>query len=772
MPTSLPYSVYVDRDSSAFVIGVGFSLIDDVALWTATLFDDQGGSFTQLGETGGVQGSVDLDFGLGSALADQIFSAHFQVQGPIHFEIYTMDWTIRVGFQAMGSVAFGGTAGADILLGGALDDQLSGLAGVDYLDGGAGNDTMTGGADNDVYVVDAAGDQIVEDVGGGFDRVTSTASFTLLANVEALQLVGFAVQGIGNGSDNLIVGTALANTLSGLDGADTLQGQAGDDRLIGGAGTDLLDGGAGTDRMEGGTGNDSYIVTETTDRIVEVLDQGDDTVTVYAASYRLAAHVENLTAVGQAAFVGFGNDLANIMTSGAGNDALAGREGDDILDGGAGNDRLFGGAGADLLLGGAGRDFVSYSDAVAAVTVNLLTGLGARGDAQGDRYFGIESAVGGLSDDFLLGNATGNSLIGGDGRDRIEGGDGADLINGGQGRDFLVGDAGIDTLSYAGSLNGVRVILDQDYTYALVGGSAAPEDFIDGFENVIGTAFADVILGDAANNVINGGALGDSLAGGAGIDTLSYAGSAGGVIIDLVRQVVSGGDAAGDRVSGFENAFGGDGNDRLTGTDQANLLYGGAGNDGLAGGAGNDTLRGGAGADTMFGGAGTDTLSYTGPAGAASLTINLGTGIVGHGDAEGDVISGFENVIGSDGTDYITGDIRANRITGGAGFDILRGGAGNDTLSGGGNGNQFVMQSGDGRDIVTDFDTESAGGFDVLSLKFGNLVTFEQIMAAARATGVDGQDLIFTLSPTDSLTLLNVSVAELLPVHLGFFDEA
>ena len=43
----------------------------------------------------------------------------------------------------------------------------------------------------------------------------------------------------------------------------------------------------------------------------------------------------------------FGNDAANVLTSGDGNDAI---------DGGAGNDTLIGGRGTDTLTGGAGAD--------------------------------------------------------------------------------------------------------------------------------------------------------------------------------------------------------------------------------------------------------------------------------------------------------------------------------------------------------------------------------------------------------------------------------
>ncbi|MCA9788220.1 MAG: hypothetical protein KC462_00530, partial [Cyanobacteria bacterium HKST-UBA05] len=58
------------------------------------------------------------------------------------------------------------------------------------------------------------------------------------------------------------------------------------------------------------------------------------------------------------------------------------------------------------------------------------------------------------------------------------------------------------------------------------------------------------------------------------------------------------------------------------------------------------------GADTLTGGTGTDTLDYS--ADAAGVTINLSTNSASGGDAAGDTISGFENVIGGTGDDTLS----------------------------------------------------------------------------------------------------------------------
>ncbi|MBE8965131.1 calcium-binding protein [Nostocales cyanobacterium LEGE 12452] len=51
-----------------------------------------------------------------------------------------------------------------------------------------------------------------------------------------------------------------------------------------------------------------------------------------------------------------GNNAANTLTGGDGNDSLFGNSGNDTLFGGAGDDLLTGGIGRDVLTGGTGRD--------------------------------------------------------------------------------------------------------------------------------------------------------------------------------------------------------------------------------------------------------------------------------------------------------------------------------------------------------------------------------------------------------------------------------
>jgi Ca2+-binding RTX toxin-like protein len=123
------------------------------------------------------------------------------------------------------------------------------------LDGGAGTDRLVGGLGNDIYLVDSNRDVVVEKPGEGKDTVQSTATHTLIDNVEDLALLGTTnINGTGNVFDNLITGNSGNNLLKGLDGYDTLTGAAGNDTLIGGAGNDTLTGGAGNDQFLFGSG--------------------------------------------------------------------------------------------------------------------------------------------------------------------------------------------------------------------------------------------------------------------------------------------------------------------------------------------------------------------------------------------------------------------------------------------------------------------------------------------------------------------------------------
>ena len=160
----------------------------------------------------------------------------------------------------------------------------------------------------------------------------------------------------------------------------------------------------------------------------------------------------------------------------------------------------------------------------------------------------------------------------------------------------------------------------------------------------------------------------------------------------------------------------------VTMTSSAMFINGAGGDDTITGTAAGDTISGGSGSDVLAGAGGVDTLTYDGVAAQAAdagtqtgVAINLGltavtastvatqmgtngftqSGVtdVGAGTADyvyasaaagnsaaTDTLSGFENVIGSDGGDYIVGNANANTITGGLGADYIIGGGGVDVF--------------------------------------------------------------------------------------------
>jgi Ca2+-binding RTX toxin-like protein len=219
----------------------------------------------------------------------------------------------------------------------------------------------------------------------------------------------------GPGGDFVEGGTG-ADTLLGGEGDDTLTGGDGDDTLIGGTGADILIGGAGIDTVDYGNSDTGVQVFFDTNGFL-----GD------ANGDVIDADVERVS----------GSAFSDFLVSGAGNNTLLGNDGNDQLSGAGGNDILRGGAGADHLDGGFGTDLVTYFGVAIGVTVNLQTGVGADGDAQGDTYAGIENVNGGKGGDVILGNAGANILNGFEGNDQLIGGAGRDTLGGGIGADIF-----------------------------------------------------------------------------------------------------------------------------------------------------------------------------------------------------------------------------------------------------------------------------------------------------------------------------------------------
>lgn len=99
-----------------------------------------------------------------------------------------------------------------------------------------------------------------------------------------------------------------------------------------------------------------------------------------------------------------------------------------------------------MLDGGAGSDDAIYIDSPAGVVVNLATGEGQGGDAEGDSLQNIEGVTGSRFDDIITGNGEANVIQNVIGDNIFIGRDGDDQLLSGDGDDLLIEDADLGTL--------------------------------------------------------------------------------------------------------------------------------------------------------------------------------------------------------------------------------------------------------------------------------------------------------------------------------------
>ena len=393
--------------------------------------------------------------------------------------------------------------------------------------------------------------------------------------------------------------------------------------------------------------------------------------------------------------------MATIKGTNYSDSLYGGAEADSIF-GYNGNDTLKGGGGADLLDGGNGIDTIFYGDSTVGVSVDLATGRGFGGTAQGDTYVSIENVYASTYNDTLTGNDGANELYGldgndvlrgGGGADRLDGGNGDDILKGGGGADYLFGGSGNDTADYSNAGptgDSAGLVVDLANNYAAHG--EAWGDTFSSIENVTGSAYQDVIYGNDVANVLRG-----------------Y-----------------------------------DGNDQLFGYGGADFLDGGNGNDRLDGGTGADTMKGGAGNDSYYVDSASDVvIEVAGQGDSDDLTSSTSYALSANAEIEfmyttnqnstvalnftgndfNQYMSGNEggNVLsGLGGADSLSGRGGNDVLLGGEGDDLLFGGAGADQMSGGGGADQFVyyLTSETGSvpgafDIITDFNAAQGDRINV-----------------------------------------------------------
>jgi Ca2+-binding RTX toxin-like protein len=357
---------------------------------------------------------------------------------------------------------------------------------------------------------------------------------------------------------------------------------------------------------------------------------------------------------------GTGNGLANVITGNSGNNVLTGLAGADTLDGGLGNDTLIGGADADALTGDLGDDTFVY-DAGSEFAVGETISGGGDTDTvafnsvvNGDTLTlsaavtGIEAATLGGSANLNLnvaavgnglgitGNGGANAITGTHFADVIAAGAGNDIVNYtlGDGADEVDGGADTDRLAITGAAAASATL------YAVTGGASLAV-----------AAGAQAIAASAVEQL--------ALTLGNHGDTVSFTGNmtTAGLLAAAANTAVTGGTG-----NDLIDASG------LTSTTGLTLNLG-QGNDTYKMGRGNDVIDGGAGARDLI------DLSHIG-----SITVvDLATGTASGADVGNDSVTGFEDIKGGSGKDFLTGNGSDNTFYASAGDDVINGGGGSDT---------------------------------------------------------------------------------------------
>ena len=385
-----------------------------------------------------------------------------------------------------------GTAGFNVTNIGAAT-KLTGSKAANTLTSGAGNDTLVGGAGNDTYIVNASTDLVTELVNGGTDLVSSSATYTLYANVENLTLTGStAINGTGNELNNTIIGNGATNVLTGAGGNDS---------LTGGSGADTFNVDLGIDTVtDFGLGADILVVSANATANVTM-----------AAAWTAAATTAN-------------NGTANISTNGFAVNLLAatGSVGYSVTNTSTSGTTMTSGAGNDTLTGGTGNDIYVINSA------QDLVKEGANGGTDLIQLTSLVSSyvVGENVENIQLMEASGNSGVAGNSLGNLI------YMNGNIGASSIDGAGGTDTLSYFNAaIAGVTSATTLGVTLNLGGTANATgyvtasgafgADQVKGIENLVGSAYADTLTGNASANVLDGGLGNDILDGGLSNDTLA-----------------------------------------------------------------------------------------------------------------------------------------------------------------------------------------------------------------------------------------------------------
>lgn len=537
---------------------------------------------------------------------------------------------------------------------------------------------------------------------------TTLVAGTNMGDIVFITKNGFAPD---NWDDATVVEqTSSPSVIKGFGGNDILNGSSGQDDISGGDGNDLIYGwNAGVspnrDQLAGDDGDDRMFAAKPLNgRAAADFDGGDgsDTASFIYSRFGVTANLttgegNNSGDTGSPAFSFI--DVENLVGTDY-DDTLTGDDNDNVLQGFAGDDTISGLAGDDTLIGGpataaafrvnAGGALIPATDGgpawgtdtaaapsvfvkspdttTSAATADIIYDAAALDDAPEGLFVVSRNGDGVMEWEFPI-FAAGDYEV-----DLF-------LAEG----DFSVNAAGerVFDVSVEGS---VPTVFD-DIDPWVAGGSGNDGDgnkafllshttsVTDGSLSLVFTPSAGdpMVFGIEISEVTTDN---DSLDGGDGIDLVDYSQNAGRVVVDLASGTTKEYGPAGSTSA-----------DEVLYTDTlANLenVTGTAFDDEITGDAADNVLQGGAGDNTLTGGGGADTVSFAG--GTESITVDMSTWsttlptLQPNAFGGTDTISGFVNVIGGAGDDFITGDHDDNVLSGGAGEDVIFGGGGDDVV--------------------------------------------------------------------------------------------
>ncbi len=246
----------------------------------------------------------------------------------------------------------------------------------------------------------------------------------------------------------------------------------------------------------------------------------------------------------------------------------------------------------------------------------------------------------------------------------------------------------------------------------------------------------DILLGGDTDDFLPGTADANDLSGFGGQDTLVGFAANDNLAGNDGDDLMFGNQGTDymDGGNGRDTMFGGQGEDALQGGDNADILVGDIGQDCLHGDDGNDVIFGNTGNDSISGGLGDDIVF-------AGQDDDFVEGNENNDILLGDV--GNDNLNGDSGNDILFGNLGNDRLDGGDGDDRMFGGQDNDTLIGNTGGD--VLSGNVGNDSLIGgaggdrFDFRSGDGNDII------------------ADFTDGQDII---GLADGLTFEQLAISQ------------